>query len=177
MNGIRYDKLSEPTPEIAATMARWENDVELVPFIRHCLSQEDLHRKVIVTVDSIRERLRTHESYLIYSEGQLVGEISYQIDPPICLRKVSGTAWIGINIGEKSARHKGIGHDAMRYIETEIRLHGLGRIELGVFEFNENARHLYEKVGYKEIGRIEDFTYWNGKMWQDIRMEKQIGEQ
>ncbi len=65
----------------------------------------------------------------------------------------------------------------MRYIETEIRLHGLGRIELGVFEFNENARQLYEKVGYKEIGRIEDFTYWNGKMWQDIRMEKQIGEQ
>ena len=28
------------------------------------------------------------------------------------------------------------------------------------------------KMGYKEIGRIDDFTYWDGKMWTDIRMEK-----
>jgi RimJ/RimL family protein N-acetyltransferase len=174
MNGITYEKLSEPTPELAVTMGRWENDAELVPFVRHCTSKEDLERKVLVTVDSVRERLQTHESYLIFADGQLVGEVSYQVDPAMCLRKLSGTAWIGISIGEKSARHKGIGHDAMRYIETEIRLHGLKRIELGVFEFNENARRLYQKLGYKEIGRIEDFTYWKGKMWADIRMEKQI---
>ncbi len=174
MNGIRYERLSEPTPEIVAVMERWENDAELVPFVRVCASKADVEKKVLVTIDGIRERLLTHQTYLIYSEGQLVGEISYQVDPPICLRKVSGTAWIGINIGESSARHKGIGRDAMAYIETEIRLHGLKRIELGVFEFNENARRLYQKLGYNEIGRIEDFTYWNGKMWQDIRMEKQV---
>jgi len=62
----------------------------------------------------------------------------------------------------------------MGYHKSEIRLHGLKRIELGVFEFNENARRLYQKLGYKEIGRIPDFTYWNGKMWPDIRMEKEL---
>lgn len=48
------------------------------------------------------------------------------------------------------------------------------RIELGVFEFNTNALKLYQKLGYKEINRTEDFTYWNGKMWHDIRMEKYL---
>jgi RimJ/RimL family protein N-acetyltransferase len=55
-----------------------------------------------------------------------------------------------------------------------IKKESYNRIELGVFEFNTVAIGLYKKMGYNEIGRIEDFTYWNGKMWQDIRMEKII---
>ena len=62
----------------------------------------------------------------------------------------------------------------MSHVETEIRLRGLARVELGVFEFNENARRMYEGLGYREIARIKDFTYWNGRMWQDIRMEKRL---
>lgn len=74
----------------------------------------------------------------------------------------------------EEAHHGGVGRGAIGTIDSEMRLHGVKRIELGVFEFNENARRLYQKLGYKEIGRIEDFTYWNGKMWQDIRMEKDL---
>ena len=62
----------------------------------------------------------------------------------------------------------------MQYLENEIKSQGLKRIELGVFEFNTNAIKLYQKLGYKEIARIADFTYWQEKMWQDIRMEKYI---
>jgi RimJ/RimL family protein N-acetyltransferase len=174
MDGIRYEKLAEPTAEIAAAIARWENDPDLVPFIRRCAGEDELSKQKLVTIEVLRERLRTHESYLIYSGRQLVGEMSYQVDPVICLRKVMGTAWIGISIGEKHARNRGIGWDAMRYLEGEIGRRGLQRIELGVFEFNENARRLYQKLGFVEIGRIENFTYWNGKMWQDIRMEKAL---
>ena len=56
----------------------------------------------------------------------------------------------------------------------EIKEQGLHRIELGVFEFNTNAIKLYQRAGYKEIGRIPEFTYHQGRMWQDIRMEKFI---
>ena len=83
-----------------------------------------------------------------------------------------GTAWISITIGEEIARGKGIGYQALQYLEQEIRKQGLKRIELGVFEFNTAAIKLYQRAGYREIGRIPDFTYWQGKMWQDIRMEK-----
>jgi RimJ/RimL family protein N-acetyltransferase len=172
MSGIEFKQLKEPTSEIAATMGRWENDAELVPYIRHSANREDSEKKFVLTIDDIQKRLQSNQIYLIYMEGKIAGEMSYQIDPPLCYHKVTGTAWISIIIGEKSAHHKGIGHNSMRYLENEIRGKGLKRIELGVFEFNENARRLYLKLGYVEIGRINDFTYWSGKMWQDIRMEK-----
>jgi len=169
---LEFQRLSEPTAEIASTIERWENDPDLVPLIRRCRSQEDQRRHVAVTVDTIIDRLQRNHIFLLYAEGKLVGECSYQIDPPQCFHKVGGTAWFGINIGEKSARHRGIGADTLRFLEEEVRLQGMKRIELGVFEFNENAHRLYAKLGYQEIGRIKDFTFRDGRMWPDIRMEK-----
>ena len=84
------------------------------------------------------------------------------------------TAWLGMGIGEASARNKSVGTQALAYLEEQIKQQGLKRIELGVFEFNEPALKLYQKRGYQEIGRIKDFTYWQGKMWTDIRMEKYL---
>jgi RimJ/RimL family protein N-acetyltransferase len=111
---------------------------------------------------------------LIYADGQLVGEMNFQIDPGHLFKKESGTAWIGIGIGDASARGKGVGTKAMQYLEKQIQVEGLKRIELGVFEFNTNAIKLYKNMGYQEIGRIDDFTCWQGRMWQDIRMEKYL---
>ena len=129
----------------------------------------------VVTVERLQERLKYTHIYLINFEEALVGEISFQIDPKQLYRKEKGSAWIGINIGEASARGKGIGVQAMKYLEEQISKQGLKRIELGVFEFNANAINLYKKMGYQEIARINYFTYWQGKMWQDIRMEKRLG--
>ena len=86
--------------------------------------------------------------------------MSFQVDPKQIYRKTPGSAWIGINIGEASARGKGIGTQAMQFLEKEITEMGLKRIELGVFEFDQNAINLYKKMGYKEIGRIDKFTYY-----------------
>ena len=81
-----------------------------------------------------------------------------------------------ITIGEPEGRGKGIGYVAIKYFEEQIKKEGLKRIELGVFEFNKQAQKLYQKMGYKEIGRINDFTYWQDKLWTDIRMEKCLGD-
>jgi RimJ/RimL family protein N-acetyltransferase len=62
----------------------------------------------------------------------------------------------------------------MKHVEEQIKAQGFQRIELGVFEFNANAIKLYRKLGYQEIGRINDFTFWQGRRWQDIRMEKYL---
>jgi RimJ/RimL family protein N-acetyltransferase len=48
------------------------------------------------------------------------------------------------------------------------------RAELGVFEFNERAQALYRRLGHREFNRIPNFTFWNGKMWTDIRMGKDL---
>ena len=171
---IKFKKLVEPTREIADCFNRWDNDPTLIPFIRPNKDQQALEAREVVTPKELEQRLEHHQMYLIYLDDQLVGEIEYQIDPKHLYKKEVRTAWIGIIIGEEIARGKGIGRLAMEYLEEQIMLQGLKRIELGVFEFNKPAIRLYETMGYREFARIESFTYWQGKMWQDIRMEKYV---
>jgi RimJ/RimL family protein N-acetyltransferase len=171
---VHFTELTEPTSEIAEALTRWENDPALIPFSRPNRNQADLEERHPVTVDDLVERIKHHHLYLMYLDGQLVGEMNYLVDPGHLFKKEAGTAWIGIVIGEESARGKGVGAQAMQYLEEQIKLQGLKRIELGVFEFNTNAIHLYQKLGYVKIARNEGFTYWQGKMWADIRMEKYI---
>ncbi len=171
---INYEKLTEPSAQIAEVLTRWENDPELVPFIRPCMSQADLERKKIVTPDDLAARMLRQTIYLVYSESQLIGELSYEADPSYLYKQEKGTAWIGIVLGAEIGRGKGIGSLAMQYLEDQVRFAGHKRIELGVFEFNARAIGLYRKLGYVEIGRIQAFTFWQGRMWQDIRMEKYL---
>lgn len=172
--GIHFTKLIQPTLEIAEALTRWENDPSLIPLSRPNMNQDDLEKRHTVTLEDLSERLKHDRIFLIYLNEQLIGEMNYQLNPVHLFKKDTDTAWISITIGEKIGRGKGIGYQAMQYLEEQVKLQGLKRIELGVFEFNSKAIKLYQKSCYIEIGRIKDFTYWQGQMWQDIRMEKFI---
>jgi RimJ/RimL family protein N-acetyltransferase len=171
---IQFTKLTTPTPEIAELLNKWENDPSLVHMIRPHPNAESLLQKENVTQDNLAKRLEHNHTYLIELDGQMIGEMNFQIDPAHLYKKEKGTAWIGINIGEIVGRGKGVGVTAIKYLEEQARAMGLKRAELGVFEFNTPAIKLYTKLGYREIARIDDFTYWDGKMRQDIRMEKYL---
>ena len=171
---ITFRKITTPIAEIATTLNQWANDPTLIALIRPSSSKEELEEQASVTVELLTKRLEHHAIYLIYDDGQLIGEMNFQVDPGHLFKKETGTAWIGIVIGEITARGKGVGTQALGYLEEQIQEQGLKRIELGVFEFNANAIKLYKNMGYQEIGRIDDFTYWQGRMWQDIRMEKYL---
>jgi len=173
MNAL-FTRLSQPSSEVADALNKWENDPALTYISRPNRDQADIERKSTVSMDEISQRLEHQSIYLIHLDGQLVGEMSFQIDPAHLYKKEAGTAWIGINIGEEGARGKGLGTLAMKHLENEIVKAGCKRIELGVFEFNTPAQMLYQKMGYVEIGRIPDFTFWQNKLWTDIRMEKYI---
>jgi RimJ/RimL family protein N-acetyltransferase len=171
---LSFTRLTQATTEIVESLNRWENDPALIPLIRPNKTREDLEKREILTLEELEQRLDHNHIYLIYLQNQLIGEMDYQVDPRHLYKKEIGTAWIGIVIGEEMGRGRGIGYPAIQYLEQQIKLQGLKRIELGVFEFNTNAIKLYQKLGYKEIARINDFTYWQDKLWQDIRMEKYI---
>ena len=171
---IHFSHLTQPAPEIVEAFARWENDPALVHLSRPNKSQEDLEKQQSITLEDLEHRILHDHIYLIYLDDQLIGEMDYQVDPRILFQKLAGTAWISILIGEEIGRGKGIGYQALQYLEEQIKSQKLNRIELGVFEFNLPAIRLYQKSGYREIGRVKDFTYWQGQLWQDIRMEKYI---
>jgi RimJ/RimL family protein N-acetyltransferase len=174
MINVHFAPLAEPSQDIVEAFTRWENDPILVPLSRPNQNSQELEQRRSITPDELAQRMNHQHIYLIYQEAQLVGEMSYQVDPAHLLKKEPGTAWIGITIGEAHARGKGIGRQSLQFLENQILAHGFGRIELGVFEFNTAAHSLYQKIGYHEIGRINEFTYWQGRMWQDIRMEKYL---
>lgn len=174
--GTSFIKLTQPTSDHVRAFTRWENDPELIHLTQRHQNQEELESAKEVTLTGLTKRLEDHDIYLIYSDEQLVGEINFMLNPEHLYIKDSNSAWIGITIGEPEGRGKGIGVEAIHYIEEQLKQQGIKRVELGVFEFNKPAHKLYQKLGYKEITRLENVTYWNGKMWKDIRMEKYINE-
>ena len=91
-------------------------------------------------------------------DGTLIGGCS--------LEQISGAdrnAWVGIWIGEPFWE-QGYGTDAMRVLcrfgFEHVNLH---RISLMVFEFNERARHVYEKVGFKLEGTMREARFRHGR--------------
>ncbi|MGP4079400.1 GNAT family N-acetyltransferase [Pseudalkalibacillus sp. R45] len=169
---IQFIELTEPTISLVDMLNRWENDSALIPLTRPNKNEEELAYRGNMTMEDLTKRLEHHHIYLIYYDDQLIGEMNYMIDPGHLFKRVPGTAWIGITIGDPNGRGKGVGYQAIKYLEEQIRQQDLERIELGVFEFNTHAHKLYQKLGYQKIGRIQDFTYWKDRMWADIRMEK-----
>src|SRR5262245_43123695 len=130
---LTFSKLTNPTPEIAEAFSKWENDATLIPFMRPNQNEEDLTLRKIVTPEELAQRLEHDHIFLIYLDGLLIGAMDYQVDPQHLYKKEKGTAWIGIVIGEESGRGKGIGFQAMQYLEEQIKQAGFHRIELGVF--------------------------------------------
>lgn len=166
--------LKESSHDIVKTFNRWNNDPEIVHLIRPARSEEELTVEHNLTVETLAERLQTHDIFLIYADDRLVGEVNVMYDAAHLYNQEPGSAWLGLVIGEMVGRGKGVGTYALTLLEARLRSQGTPRIELGVFAFNEAARHLYEKLGYVEIARIKGFTYWNGTFHDDIRMEKRL---
>jgi diamine N-acetyltransferase len=80
-------------------------------------------------------------------------------------------AELGIVLGRKDLWGQGIGADMM---DTLLR-HGfetlnLQRIHLRVFDFNQRAIRLYQKVGFVEEGRLRQDCYLDGAYHDTILM-------
>lgn len=84
----------------------------------------------------------------------------------------SGTAELGIFIGNKDYWGKGYGSDAIR---TLLRFAffqlGLRKVFLRVMGSNVRAQRCYRKVGFKEVGRMKAHFLKNGEYEDMVLME------
>lgn len=91
--------------------------------------------------------------------------------------ELSGIDWVhrkatySVLIGDRSAWGKGYGFEAsallLRHAFRKLNLH---RIELGVHEDNIAARKLYEKLGFREEGRLRQAFLRDGRFCDIIVM-------
>ncbi len=77
---------------------------------------------------------------------------------------------IGIHLGPE-AQGRGYGRDAflllMRFAFNEMNMH---RVYLQVFDFNDRAIKLYEKLGFREEGRFRDVIFQEGRYYDIVQM-------
>jgi len=151
---------------------RWEHD----PKIHHLhtiLGEGESLKKV--EAEELRRAWRAPEPpverYFIEVVDRPVGTASIHVDPPWMMGTRKPTGWLGICIGEEDARGKGIGRRVMELLHQRCLELSCTRTELGVFEFNDRAQHLYSSMGYRQIGTIPHFTWYDGRWWSDIRLQ------
>ena len=92
----------------------------------------------------------------------------------IGLMNVSGanrSADLSVIVGEREDRERGLGTEAirvlLRYAFEDLRLN---RVGLSVFEFNELAISAYDKLGFKEEGRLRQAIRRDGSFYDAILM-------
>jgi len=68
----------------------------------------------------------------------------------------------------------GVGTELMNALVDESRKMGLKILVLSVFDTNKIAKGLYEKVGFRENGRIPKGIYKNGRYIDLIRMVQEL---
>lgn len=151
---------------------KWEHDSAIHHL--HVILGEGKTLKV-VEPETLRTAWQSNapavERYFIEIEARPVGTASIHTDPPWMLGTEKPTGWLGICIGEEDARGKGIGRRVMELLHDRCKEMECVRIELGVFEFNDRAQHLYRSMGYRQIGTVPHFTWYDGRWWSDIRLE------
>jgi len=88
------------------------------------------------------------------------------------LRNRARSADLGIFIYNKNNWDRGYGTDAMKILlEFGFNYINLHRIELGVYPNNKRAIYVYEKLGFKEVGRKRENRFMNGKYRDEIIMD------
>jgi GNAT superfamily N-acetyltransferase len=121
--------ISVLTPDMEKVLRKlliWEND-ESIRHLHLVTRSEEEFKNLKVTFDELLENVRrVHESgkaffWSIFYQDEPVGILTAQIDPKQLHRKIPGTFWPSILIGEAAARGKGVGRQAMIWCEELAR--------------------------------------------------------
>ncbi len=172
--GIRFQEVSSDDPVALAYIMKWDNDEAIKHLLRPNFKAEPLCDVTVADVKESLTRSDTKHTYMIFEDEQPIGYVSLDLAFEHLVNKDEKTGWVSVCIGEKSARNKGIGKQALAFLEFKCQEFELTRIELGVFSFNARAHALYKRKGYQEIATLEKKFYYAGQWHDDIRLEKRL---
>ena len=144
--------------------AQWLNEPELSIYLETY--------NEIVTTQSEKNRLdkakNRHEYSIVeLTNNELIGNCSlFRID------HLNQTAKTGLFIGRKDIWNKGYGTEALSLLlDYGFKALNLHNISLQVYEYNERAIKIYEKIGFKKIGIRREALYRNMKRHNIVYMD------
>lgn len=135
----------------------------------------DIYDKAVAYKDSYwKSRLENPEQIWLFAKvnSQIVGMIGALIKGED--RPLGTAAIVGVYVS-KDYRGKGISRRLMNQLFEEMRKTGfIEKVKLWVAETQVSARKLYEKTGFKYIGKDEKPIEHNGKVYEELIMEKDL---
>jgi RimJ/RimL family protein N-acetyltransferase len=152
---------------------------DLAPVYRHWLNDLRMSR----TLGPIRpftdqdeeewiEAARKNDSVVIFGIYEREGGKPVGNTHLAGVRSLHRSAEFGIGIGESWARGKGYGTEATRLVvDYGFNVLGLHHIWLRVVDYNYAGLRAYEKVGFKEAGRLREAWRFGGKQHDLIVMD------
>ena len=167
--------------DVTLRAPKWDDLDDMLEFIN---SLVDEGADIIMDTKQTREqevdwlarlltRLEKDEITVVVAEvgGRFVGQVV--VTPRRMRSKHVGFLGIALKDGY---REIGIGTELMKEAEDQSRRLGLEILNLEVFATNERAKHVYEKLGYREVGAWpkvikKDEVYIDG-----ILMSKELSE-
>lgn len=154
--------LREIQEEDLETLLRWRNSPDTLPYVRTyrpltMLNQEEYFKKISFDLSMIM--------FLICLPVENV-EIGYCGLQNINWKERSAEVSILI---EKKYREKGYGEDALRLLlDYGFKNLGIHRIWAEIWEYAKHSVSLFEKVGFKNEGRLRDVHFWDGKYYDSL---------
>ncbi len=123
------------------------------------------------TVRKIIQELKNYPNQTIFLAEQSGFLLGYLVahGSKFIRKQHSGFLAIGVL---KAFHNKGIGTKLFEAMDEWAIKNKLRRIELGVIVTNENAIHLYKKMGFKIEGTRKDSVRINGKYIDEYMMAK-----
>ncbi|KAI3325443.1 putative GNAT family acetyltransferase [Xylariaceae sp. AK1471] len=96
--------------------------------------------------------------------GEPVGILCLKANPPA----FAPHRWTDISIDVlKKHQGKGYGGEAIRWsLWWAFQMAGLHRVQIQAFSFNTGAMRLYERLGFREEGRVREHMWFAGS-WHD----------
>src|SRR5262245_35842082 len=153
--------------EDVPAIARWNQDLEFTarmgnPGEAHSLEmrQEAYDRNARMRADSIEFAV------VLVATGQLIG-FGGLFD---ITRAMTATLFVGI--GERDHWGKGLGTETTRLIcEYGFFFRSLFSIKVEVNGYNRRAISVYERLGFKLVGRLRDVIVINGDRYDQVIMD------
>lgn len=146
--------------------ARWYGDEEIWRLTSW--TGAPMKRAAVERLFESREASEMDDSFAIHRDGEdgPMGVISL-----MNISEANASADLSVIVGEEQDRERGLGTEAIRLIlRYGFEELGLNRVGLSVFEFNATAISAYEKLGFREEGRLRQALHRDGKFHDAILM-------
>lgn len=157
--------LSPRSIEDAEEFTEWMNDFQVTDYLGRSGELMSLEGERRYLQDGYNPQATF--SIITLDEDKLIGTVGLER-----INNTHRTATLGIFIGDKDYLSKGYGTEAIKLLlDYGFNYMNLHSVKLELMSFNLRALKCYKKCGFKEVGRIREHRFINGKYYDIILMD------